>query len=210
MDSTGSKAEGDDLLGDAYEYLMRHFVTQSGKSKGQFYTPAEVSRVMAQLLEIPADTPQGHIQTYDYLVANPPFSVKTWRNGFDFSYGRFDGLDVLPDKNGDLRLPPPHDQVDAPTRQGRGRAPARRAVPRQCRGEDPHRAAGCTHRHAERGCCGLSDLIQSSKEHGWADASSGKMKERALARELRRDLPGIEEKPLTEFMDLLKSNDEYR
>ena len=38
------RAEGDDLLGDAYEYLMRHFATESGKSKGQFYTPAEVSR----------------------------------------------------------------------------------------------------------------------------------------------------------------------
>ena len=56
MDFSGSKAEGDDLLGDAYEYLMRNFATQSGKSKGQFYTPAEVSRVMAQLLQIPAGT----------------------------------------------------------------------------------------------------------------------------------------------------------
>lgn len=170
MDFTGSKAEGDDLLGDAYEYLMRHFATQSGKSKGQFYTPAEVSRVMAQLLQIPSDTPKsatvydptcgsgsllikvadaapngltiygqendnatwalarmnmilhgnethdlrqgntlanpkftynGNLQTFDYLVANPPFSVKTWRNGFDFSFGRFDGFDTPPDKNGD-------------------------------------------------------------------------------------------------------------
>lgn len=170
MDFTGSKAEGDDLLGDAYEYLMRHFATQSGKSKGQFYTPAEVSRVMAQLLQIPADTPKsttvydptcgsgsllikvadaapnglsiygqendnatwalarmnmilhgnethdlrqgntladpkfsnnGSLQTFDYLVANPPFSVKTWTNGFDDSYGRFDGFDTPPDKNGD-------------------------------------------------------------------------------------------------------------
>ncbi|MCR1163284.1 type I restriction-modification system subunit M [Paenarthrobacter sp. UW852] len=170
MDFTGSKAEGDDLLGDAYEYLMRHFATQSGKSKGQFYTPAEVSRVMAQLLQIPANTPKsttvydptcgsgsllikvadaapngltiygqendnatwalarmnmilhglethdlrqgntlanpkftynGNLQTFDYLVANPPFSHKTWRNGFDFSFGRFDGFDTPPDKNGD-------------------------------------------------------------------------------------------------------------
>lgn len=170
MDFTGSKAEGDDLLGDAYEYLMRHFATQSGKSKGQFYTPAEVSRVMAQLLEIPAGTPkkttvydptcgsgsllikvadaatngltiygqendnatwalarmnmilhgnethqivQGNtlsdpkfrdgdtLATFDYLVANPPFSVKTWRNGFEKDYGRFDGYAWPPDKNGD-------------------------------------------------------------------------------------------------------------
>ena len=48
LDFGRNRAEGDDLLGDAYEYLMRHFATESGKSKGQFYTPAEVSRVMAR------------------------------------------------------------------------------------------------------------------------------------------------------------------
>ncbi|NYD57049.1 type I restriction enzyme M protein [Nocardioides marinisabuli] len=170
MDFSGSKAEGDDLLGDAYEYLMRHFATQSGKSKGQFYTPAEVSRVMAQLLQIPAGTPkattvydptcgsgsllikvadaapngltiygqendnatwalarmnmilhgnetheivQGNtlsdpkfrtgdkLATFDYLVANPPFSVKTWKNGLDEDYDRFDGFGWPPEKNGD-------------------------------------------------------------------------------------------------------------
>ena len=47
-----NRADGDDILGDAYEYLMRHFATESGKSKGQFYTPAEVSRVIAQILGI--------------------------------------------------------------------------------------------------------------------------------------------------------------
>jgi type I restriction enzyme M protein len=52
LDFSRNRAEGDDLLGDAYEYLMRHFATESGKSKGQFYTPAEVSRVIAQLLGI--------------------------------------------------------------------------------------------------------------------------------------------------------------
>jgi type I restriction enzyme M protein len=170
MDFSGSKAEGDDLLGDAYEYLMRHFATQSGKSKGQFYTPAEVSRVVAQLLQIPAGTPkattvydptcgsgsllikvadvapngltiygqendnatwalarmnmilhgnetheivQGNtlsdpkfragdtLTTFDFLVANPPFSVKTWRNGFTKDYGRFDGYAWPPDNKGD-------------------------------------------------------------------------------------------------------------
>jgi type I restriction enzyme M protein len=39
LDFRSNRAEGVDLLGDAYEYLMRHFVTGSGKSKGQFYTP---------------------------------------------------------------------------------------------------------------------------------------------------------------------------
>ncbi|RZB35173.1 MAG: type I restriction enzyme M protein [Desulfobacteraceae bacterium Eth-SRB1] len=52
LDFSGNRAEGDDLLGDAYEYLMRHFATESGKSKGQFYTPAEVSRIMAKVIGI--------------------------------------------------------------------------------------------------------------------------------------------------------------
>ena len=46
LDFSKNRADGDDILGDAYEYLMRHFATESGKSKGQFYTPAEVSRVI--------------------------------------------------------------------------------------------------------------------------------------------------------------------
>lgn len=170
LDFSGSRAEGDDLLGDAYEYLMRHFASESGKSKGQFYTPAEVSRVMAALIGIKADTPksatvydptcgsgslllkvadaapngltiygqekdnatralavmnmvlhgnataeirQGDtitspqflrgdaLQTFDYLVANPPFSVKSWNNGLENEYGRFDGYGRPPEKNGD-------------------------------------------------------------------------------------------------------------
>jgi type I restriction enzyme M protein len=52
LDFSKNRAEGDDILGDAYEYLMRHFATESGKSKGQFYTPAEVSRVIAQIIGI--------------------------------------------------------------------------------------------------------------------------------------------------------------
>ena len=56
LDFRANRAHGDDLLGDAYEYLMRHFATQSGKSKGQFYTPAEVSRIMAQVIGIGPDS----------------------------------------------------------------------------------------------------------------------------------------------------------
>ena len=52
LDLGSNRAEGDDLLGDAYEYLMRHFATESGKSKGQFYTPAEVSRIMAKVVGV--------------------------------------------------------------------------------------------------------------------------------------------------------------
>ena len=52
LDFSKNRAEDDDLLGDAYEFLMRHFATESGKSKGQFYTPAEVSRIMAKVIGI--------------------------------------------------------------------------------------------------------------------------------------------------------------
>jgi type I restriction enzyme M protein len=52
LDFRGNRAEGDDILGDAYEYLMGHFATESGKSKGQFYTPAEVSLIMAKVIGI--------------------------------------------------------------------------------------------------------------------------------------------------------------
>lgn len=153
LDFAQNRAEHDDILGDAYEYLMRHFASESGKSKGQFYTPAEVSRVMAKVIGIAPDntvaattaydptcgsgslllkvaaeagkhiTLEGQekdgttaglarmnmilhdfptaniasggegtlvkprfldgeqLRTYDYVVANPPFSDKTWSTG---------------------------------------------------------------------------------------------------------------------------------
>lgn len=65
LDFSKNRADGDDILGDAYEYLMQHFATESGKSKGQFYTPAEVSRVIAAVLGI-AIAPTTHQTTvYD-------------------------------------------------------------------------------------------------------------------------------------------------
>ena len=170
LDFRGSHAEGDDLLGDAYEYLMRHFATEAGKSKGQFYTPAEVSRVMAKiigvgpgtqqdqtvydptcgsgslLLKVAAEAPRGitiygqekdnatwglsrmnmilhghedadigkgntisdpqlltngsQLRTFDFVVANPPFSDKAWSNGLENEYGRFE-YGRPPKKNGD-------------------------------------------------------------------------------------------------------------
>lgn len=178
LDFSGNRAEGDDLLGDAYEYLMRHFATESGKSKGQFYTPAEVSRIMAKVIGIdksksPSDSiydptcgsgslllkvadeaphgitiygqendnatralavmnmwlhgysdaeieqgntlasPQftedrtGELKAFDYGVANPPFSYKSWMNGLENPkediFGRFDIVATVPPrKNGDF------------------------------------------------------------------------------------------------------------
>ena len=174
LDFSRNRAEGDDLLGDAYEYLMRHFATESGKSKGQFYTPSEVSRIMAKvigiskaknqswtvydptcgsgslLLKAAGETehgitiygqendvatrglakmnmilhnnpeadiwrgntisaphfknPDGGLKTFDFVVANPPFSSKNWSNGIDpenDEYGRFEGIGIPPRKNGD-------------------------------------------------------------------------------------------------------------
>ncbi|MDB4432022.1 N-6 DNA methylase [Akkermansiaceae bacterium] len=174
LDFSQHRADNDDLLGDAYEYLMRHFATESGKSKGQFYTPSEVSRIMAKVIGITSDnaiasttaydptcgsgslllkvaaeagthiTLEGQemdvttaglarmnmilhdfptanilggqstlsspkfkdgeqLRTYDYVVANPPFSVKTWSTGLTPEtdpYQRF-AWGVPPAKQGD-------------------------------------------------------------------------------------------------------------
>lgn len=169
-----NRAEDDDILGDAYEYLMRHFATESGKSKGQFYTPAEVSRILAKviqaeqadkpsftaydptcgsgslLLKVAEEAPNGltlygqekdiatkglaimnmwlhgypeasiasgntiaspafkekdgTLKRFDFVVANPPFSIKNWVSGInpiDDEYNRFRGYGIPPDKNGD-------------------------------------------------------------------------------------------------------------
>jgi type I restriction enzyme M protein len=179
LDFSQNRADGDDLLGDAYEYLMRHFATESGKSKGQFYTPAEVSRIIAQILGIrhakisndttvydptcgsgslllkigdearhsgkdvkvtlygqekdnataglarmnmilhdyaTADIKQGNtiasplfldgdaLKTFDYVVANPPFSDKRWSTGLDVEHDpwqRFQHYGIPPGKQGD-------------------------------------------------------------------------------------------------------------
>ncbi|CAN5490758.1 type I restriction-modification system subunit M [soil metagenome] len=65
LDFSKNRAEGDDILGDAYEYLMRHFASESGKSKGQFYTPAEVSRIMAKIIGIGEAKTSSKTTVYD-------------------------------------------------------------------------------------------------------------------------------------------------
>ena len=75
LDFRANRAHGDDLLGDAYEYLIRHFATQSGKSKGQFYTPAEVSRIMAQVIGIGPDTKLRHT-VYDPTCGSGSLLIK--------------------------------------------------------------------------------------------------------------------------------------
>jgi type I restriction enzyme M protein len=65
LDFSDNRAEHDDILGDAYEYLMRHFATESGKSKGQFYTPSEVSRVIAKVIGISPTNTIASTTAYD-------------------------------------------------------------------------------------------------------------------------------------------------
>lgn len=173
LDLSSNRADGDDLLGDAYEYLMRHFATESGKSKGQFYTPSEVSRILSKVIGIDSNTPQdatvydptcgsgslllkasdeaprglsifgqemdnatsalarmnmilhnnatakiwkgntisdpqwkeanGQLKTFDFAVANPPFSNKNWTNGINPKEDEFDRFSwgIPPEKNGD-------------------------------------------------------------------------------------------------------------
>jgi type I restriction enzyme M protein len=174
LNFSNNRAEDDDILGDAYEYLMRHFATESGKSKGSFYTPSEVSRIMARIIGIreaettnnttvydptcgsgslllkvgdqataqvtlygqesdgptaglaymnmvlhgsptadikqgntlanPLFTENGQLKTFDYVVANPPFSDKRWSTGLDplnDPHERFKHIGVPPPKQGD-------------------------------------------------------------------------------------------------------------
>lgn len=65
LDFSKNRAEHDDILGDAYEYLMRHFATESGKSKGQFYTPAEVSLIIAKVIGISSENSVASTTAYD-------------------------------------------------------------------------------------------------------------------------------------------------
>ncbi|MDQ6771220.1 MAG: type I restriction-modification system subunit M [Gemmatimonadota bacterium] len=76
LDFRANRAEGDDLLGDAYEYLMRHFATESGKSKGQFYTPAEVSRIMAQVIGLDKAAAMDQPTVYDPTCGSGSLLIK--------------------------------------------------------------------------------------------------------------------------------------
>ena len=49
LDLTPSHLEAKDIIGDAYEYLIANFASDAGKKAGEFYTPAEVSTLLARL-----------------------------------------------------------------------------------------------------------------------------------------------------------------
>ena len=76
LDFRDNRADGDDLLGDAYEYPMRNFATESGKSKGQFYTPAEVARVIAKVLGVSGATRSNQAAIYDATCGSGSLLLK--------------------------------------------------------------------------------------------------------------------------------------
>ncbi|WP_212001178.1 type I restriction-modification system subunit M [Chitinophaga sp. HK235] len=76
LDFSKNRADDDDILGDAYEFLMRHFATESGKSKGQFYTPAEVSRILAKIIGINKNNTSASTTIYDPTCGSGSLLIK--------------------------------------------------------------------------------------------------------------------------------------
>jgi type I restriction enzyme M protein len=76
LDFSKNRADDDDILGDAYEFLMRHFATESGKSKGQFYTPAEVSRILAKIIGINKSNTTASTTIYDPTCGSGSLLIK--------------------------------------------------------------------------------------------------------------------------------------
>lgn len=76
LDFSKNRADDDDILGDAYEFLMRHFATESGKSKGQFYTPAEVSRILAKIIGINKNNSTASTTIYDPTCGSGSLLIK--------------------------------------------------------------------------------------------------------------------------------------
>jgi type I restriction enzyme M protein len=90
LDFSLNRAADDDLLGDAYEYLMKNFAAESGKSKGQFYTPAEVSRVMAKVLHM-EDFSRAQNTIYDMTCGSGSLLLRALNetpNGYPTLYGQ--------------------------------------------------------------------------------------------------------------------------
>jgi len=50
LDLQPSHLEGNDIIGDAYEFLIAQFASDAGKKAGEFYTPGEVSTLLAKLV----------------------------------------------------------------------------------------------------------------------------------------------------------------
>ncbi len=60
-----------DVLGQAYEYLLRKFAEGQGQSAGEFYTPMEVGRLMAEVLD-----PRPRMEVYDCACGSGGLLIK--------------------------------------------------------------------------------------------------------------------------------------
>lgn len=56
---------GHDILGDVYEYLIGQFAANAGKKGGEFYTPHEVSQILAKIVTCNRETSDGQFRVYD-------------------------------------------------------------------------------------------------------------------------------------------------
>lgn len=61
---------GKDILGDIYEYLIAKFAGNSGKKAGEFYTPHEVSEVLAKLATVSLDQENKKPSVYDFACGS--------------------------------------------------------------------------------------------------------------------------------------------
>ncbi|WP_334352778.1 type I restriction-modification system subunit M [Companilactobacillus sp. HBUAS56257] len=62
--------DGHDILGDIYEYLIAQFAGNSGKKAGEFYTPHQVSEVLAKLVTIDLDSNEDKPSVYDFACGS--------------------------------------------------------------------------------------------------------------------------------------------
>lgn len=61
---------GKDILGRIYEYLIKEFASNSGKKAGEFYTPHEVSKLLAKLATVSFDQSALHPTVYDFACGS--------------------------------------------------------------------------------------------------------------------------------------------
>ncbi|KQP37965.1 N-6 DNA methylase [Pseudorhodoferax sp. Leaf274] len=108
LDFSKTRFNGDDILGDASKYPMQHFATESGKSKGQFYTPAEVRRVIAQVRGIGTATTTPDTTVHDPACGSGSLLLKvadaaqgTGVDLLDALWQRFEAFGMPPAKQGD-------------------------------------------------------------------------------------------------------------
>lgn len=74
LDMRPSRINGMDIIGNAYEYLIGKFAAGAGKKAGEFYTPPEVSLLLAKLL-----APQSKERIYDPACGSGSLLIKCAR-----------------------------------------------------------------------------------------------------------------------------------